>query len=102
MASPALGDGLLLKLETWQPTGSFKVRGALAALSAGGPAQGVVTASSGNHALGVAWAARALGLPATVVVPASTSPAKLAAVRQFPATVIVHGHSYARSLFPGP
>lgn len=94
VASPALGDGLLLKLETWQPTGSFKVRGALAALSAAGNTRGVVTASTGNHALGVAWAARRLGRPATVVVPASTSPAKLAALRQFPATVIVHGDSY--------
>jgi threonine dehydratase len=94
VASPALGDGLLLKLETWQPTGSSKVRGALAALSAGGNTQGVVTASTGNHALGVAWAARRLGVPATVVVPASTSPAKPAALQQFPATVIVHGDSY--------
>ncbi len=94
VASPALGDGLLLKLETWQPTGSFKVRGALAALSAAGNTRGVVTASTGNHALGVAWAARRLGVPATVVVPASASPAKLAALRQGPATVIVHGDSY--------
>ncbi len=94
MASPALGDGLMLKLETWQPTGSFKVRGALAALSVGGNTRGVVTASTGNHALGVAWAACRLGLPATVVVPASASPAKLAALRQFPATVVAHGDSY--------
>ena len=94
VASPALGDGLLLKLETWQPTGLFKLRGALAALSAAGNTRGVVTASTGNHALGVAWAARRLGVPATVVVPASASPAKLAALRQVPATVISHGDSY--------
>ena len=72
--SPALGERVWLKLETQQPTGSFKVRGALAALTRarGGP---VVTASAGNAGLGVAWAATALGVPATIVVPASASPA---------------------------
>ena len=83
-----------LKLENLQPTGSFKVRGALAALSAAGGGDQVVTASTGNHALGVAWAARRLGVPATIVVPASASPAKLAALQRLPATVIVHGGSY--------
>ncbi len=97
VASPALGDGRLLKLETFQPTGSFKVRGALAALSAAGTSHGVVTASTGNHALGVAYAAHRLGVPATVVVPASASPAKLTALRRFPATVIVHGDSYEQA-----
>jgi threonine dehydratase len=97
VASPALGDGLLLKLETFQPTGSFKVRGALAALSEAGTSHGVVTASTGNHALGVAYAAYRLGIPATVVVPASASPAKLATLRRFPATVMVHGDSYEQA-----
>ncbi len=92
--SPGLGARVLLKLESFQPTGSFKVRGALAALSAAGGGDGVVTASSGNHALGVAWAAQRLGFPATVVVPVTASPAKLASLRQFPATVITHGNSY--------
>jgi threonine dehydratase len=95
--SPGLGDGVLLKLESFQPTGAFKVRGALAALSAmegEGSESGVVTASSGNHALGVAWAAQRLGVPATVVVPTTASPAKLASLRQFPATVVRHGTSY--------
>ena len=94
IASPGLGEGVHLKLESFQPTGSFKVRGALAALSAAGSGHGVVTASTGNHALGVAWAAHRLGIPATLVVPASTSPAKLAALQRLPATVIVHGGSY--------
>jgi threonine dehydratase len=94
LASPGLGEGVHLKLESFQPTGSFKVRGALAALSAAGSGHGVVTASTGNHALGVAWAAHRLGIPATLVVPASTSPAKLAALQRLPATVIVHGDSY--------
>ena len=97
VASPALGDGLRLRLETFQPTGSFKVRGALAALSEAGTSHGVVTASTGNHALGVAYAAHRLGIPATVVVPASASPAKLATLRRFPATVIVHGDSYEQA-----
>ena len=94
IASPGLGQGVHLKLESFQPTGAFKVRGALAALSAAGSGRQVVTASTGNHALGVAWAAHRLGVPATIVVPASASPAKLAALQQLPATVIVHGDSY--------
>lgn len=97
IASPGLGDGVFLKLEGFQPTGAFKVRGALAALSAlesDGISSGVVTASSGNHALGVAWAAQRLGIPATVVVPTTASPAKLASLRQFPASVIEYGASY--------
>ena len=97
VGSPALDDSLLLKLETLQPTGSFKVRGGLVALSAAGTSHGIVTASTGNHALGVAYAAHRLAIPATVVVPASTSPAKLAALRRFPATVIVHGDSYEQA-----
>ena len=95
--SLGLGDRVALKLEGFQPTGAFKVRGALAAMTAlqgEGVERGVVTASSGNHALGVAWAAQRLGIPATVVVPTTTSPAKLAGLRQFPATVVRHGASY--------
>lgn len=94
IASPGLGQGVHLKLESFQPTGSFKVRGALAALSAARANHQVVTASTGNHALGVAWAAHRLGVPATIVVPATASPAKLAALQRLPATVIVHGDSY--------
>jgi threonine dehydratase len=108
--SPGLGDGVLLKLESFQPTGSFKVRGALAVLTAegsggsphrartaAGRGTGIVTASSGNHALGVAWAAQRLGLSATVVVPVSTSPAKLGALRRFPAIVIRRGDDYEQA-----
>ena len=82
-----------LKLETQQPTGSFKVRGALAALTqaGGGP---VVTASAGNAGLGVAWAASALGVPATIVVPESASPAKVAALRALPVELVMHGAGY--------
>ena len=83
--SPALGPDAYLKLESLQPTGSFKVRGALAALARpGGREGGVVTASAGNHALGLAWAAAALAVHATVVVPETASPAKLAALERLP------------------
>jgi threonine dehydratase len=90
--SPLLGA--LLKLETLQPTGSFKVRGALAALTRLEPGSRVVTASAGNHGLGVAWAAAALGLQATVVVPETASPAKLAALERFAVKLVRHGSSY--------
>ena len=87
--APGLGDEVWLKLETLQPTGSFKVRGALAALSrtGGGP---VVTASAGNAGLGVAWAAAELGVHATVVVAETASPAKVAALAALPVTLVQH------------
>ena len=91
--APALGADVHLKLETLQPTGSFKVRGGLAALSraGGGP---VITASAGNAGLGIAWAAATLGVDATVVVAETASPAKLAALDAFPITLIRHGAGY--------
>ena len=87
-------DRTWLKVETLQPTGSFKVRGALAALSALPPGVRAITASAGNHALGVADAARRLGVPATVVVPETASPAKLAALRAFDVEVVRRGDTY--------
>jgi threonine dehydratase len=92
--APALGEDVWLKLESLQPTGAFKVRGALAALSALPDDADVVTASAGNHALGMAWAATALGRRATVVVPETASPAKLAALERFDAGVVRHGPDY--------
>ena len=92
------GPDAVLKLECLQPTGSFKVRGALAALSdLAGPARaaGVVTASAGNHGLGVAYAAGVLGIAATIVVPTTASPSKVAALRDFPVTLVEHGDDYA-------
>jgi threonine dehydratase len=88
------GDGFALKLESLQPTGSFKVRGALAALTALPPGTHVVTASAGNHGLAVAWAASELGLDATIVVAQTASPAKVEAIRRFPATLVLHGADY--------
>jgi threonine dehydratase len=86
---------IYLKLETLQPTGSFKVRGALAATAAYAdvPA-GIVTASAGNHGLGIAWAASRLGVQATIVVPETASAAKIEALRAFPSTLITHGSGY--------
>ena len=77
--APACGATVLLKLEHLQRTGSFKFRGAsnkVAMLSAGESAAGVVTASNGNHGLGVAAAARDRGIQAEVFVSAQVSPAK--------------------------
>lgn len=96
----ALGSkSVWLKLECWQPTGSFKVRGALnhlAALKDDERRRGVVAASAGNHALGIAWAAEALGVgvPVVVFVPESTPEAKLSKLRGFPVTVRQTGAMY--------
>jgi threonine dehydratase len=91
--APALGEDVHLKLETLQPTGSFKVRGALAELTRVGSGP-VVTASAGNAGLGVAWAAAALGVTATIVVPESASPAKLAALEALPVRLVRCGAGY--------
>lgn len=92
---PALGPvPALLKLETMQPTGSFKVRGALAALSRLPAGERAVTASAGNHGLGTAWAAGVTGADATVVVSRSASPAKVAALQGFPVELVQQGDSY--------
>jgi threonine dehydratase len=82
---------IFLKLETLQPIGSFKIRGATnAILQAGAAARadGLVTASAGNMAQGVAWAARDLGVPATIAVPDHAPEAKLAAIERLGGRVI--------------
>ncbi len=92
---PRLGAvPVLLKLETMQPTGSFKVRGALSALSRLPEGERAVTASAGNHGLGTAWAAGVTGADATVVVSRSASPAKVAALQKFPVELVQQGDSY--------
>ena len=76
---------IYLKLENLQPVNSFKIRGATNAVLLASPAErakGLVTASAGNMAQGVAWAARALGVPATIVVPEQAPQAKLAAIER--------------------
>jgi threonine dehydratase len=97
ISSPLLGDRVVLKLECLQPTGSFKVRGALVAIAnamALDPDGSVVTASAGNHGLGVAFAAQTLGVRATIVVPENASPAKQEALGRFDVELVRHGSSY--------
>jgi len=80
-----------LKLENLQPIGSFKIRGAgnaMALASPAGLARGVWTASAGNMAQGVAWQARRLGIPCTVVAPDHAPEAKLAAIRRLGASIV--------------
>jgi threonine dehydratase len=81
---------IYLKLETLQPIGSFKIRGALNAMRALPPAQlasGVYTASAGNMAQGLAWAARELGVPCSIVAPDHAPRTKLDAIERLGATV---------------
>jgi len=95
---PGIEPRLLLKPESLQPTGSFKLRGAYAAISAV-PAElrsrGVVAHSSGNHALAVAYAAALLKVPATVVVPANAPQIKVAAARALGAEIVTSEPSLA-------
>jgi threonine dehydratase len=88
-----------LKLECWQPTGSFKVRGAtntIASLTPDELRHGIVAASAGNHALGVAFAVQALGgrIEATLFVPETAPRAKVEKLRSFPVTVHEEGATY--------
>ena len=87
--------GFWLKLESMQATGAFKARGALnSMLAVGIPAAGVCAASGGNHGQGVAWAARMLGVSATVFVPTTCPEIKLRRMRGFGADVAVTGAVY--------
>jgi threonine dehydratase len=82
---------IYLKLENLQPIGSFKIRGATNAVLLAPPgdrAKGLVTASAGNMAQGVAWAARTLGVPATIAVPEHAPEAKLAAIARLGGRVL--------------
>ncbi len=92
------GASVFLKLENWQITGSFKPRGALNRMTLLSPDEclrGVVTASAGNHALGVAYAARALSISrATIFVPRTAPRAKIDKLREFPVKVRAVGESY--------
>ena len=103
--SPVLSDqtggDVHLKLECWQQTGSFKVRGALNKLATLSPAeyeQELVTASAGNHGLGVAYASRVLGRPAmTIFVPENTPRAKLNRLAAFDCHIHRAGKDYDAS-----
>ena len=87
------GRTLWCKAECLQPIGAFKIRGAwhrLSALSEAERARGVVGVSSGNHAQGVAWAARRLGIAATIVMPVDAPQVKLEATRALGAQVVLY------------
>jgi threonine dehydratase len=92
--SELCGVDVWLKLECFQLTGSFKLRGALNALMQLDAPPTVVTASAGNHGLGVARAAAMLGLQATVVVPETASQAKVEALRASGAELVLTGATY--------
>jgi threonine dehydratase len=88
---------LFFKMENLQRTGSFKIRGAthrMATLTEDERARGVITASAGNHAQGVALAAREVGVPATVFMPRFASIAKIQATEGYGAAVILEGGSF--------
>jgi len=91
---------VVVKHENFQPTGAFKVRNGVSALTAL-PAEtllrGVVAATRGNHGLGLAWAGRRLGVPVTVCVPVGNNPEKNAAVRGLGARLVEEGRDYDES-----
>ncbi len=92
--SKALDAEVFLKLEIFQPTHSFKVRGAFNAILAlpdDVRKKGVVTASGGNHGLGVALACSTLGIPCSVYLPKGTPNVKVNAIHQLQAQVVLHG-----------
>ena len=98
LLSERIGNTVLLKREDTQPVFSFKLRGAynkMANLPPDRLARGVICASAGNHAQGVAMSARRLGCTATVVMPVTTPSVKVDAVRSLGALVVLHGDSYS-------
>lgn len=99
--SERLGNQILLKREDLQPVFSFKIRGAynkIAQLSPEELARGIVTASAGNHAQGVALAAKHLGIKATIVMPRTTPELKVQGVRARGGKVVLHGDAFPEAL----
>jgi len=98
--SAQLHNRILLKREDLQPVFSFKIRGAynkIAHLNAAEKDNGVIAASAGNHAQGVAFSALKLGLKALIVMPATTPEIKVSAVKALKAEVVLHGDSYSEA-----
>ncbi|MCS5719021.1 threonine ammonia-lyase [Herbiconiux sp. CPCC 205763] len=96
-----VGSPVYLKCENLQRTGSYKIRGAynrISSLSDAEKAAGVVAASAGNHAQGVAFAARELGIKATIFMPIGVPLPKLQATRSYGADVILRGHSVEEAI----
>lgn len=95
--SELIGAKVWVKHENHQPVGAFKVRGGLnlvAQLSEKERASGLFTASTGNHGQSIAYAARALGVRATIAVPEGANPSKVASMRGLGAEVAFHGHDF--------
>ena len=95
--SERLGFDLMVKCETLQPTGAFKVRGGLYLLSRlpeGKRRSGVVAASTGNHGQSIAYAAGRFGVKATVFLPEQANPLKVAAMKRLGAEIIHAGHDF--------
>jgi threonine dehydratase len=95
--SSRVGNEVLLKREDMQPIFSFKLRGAynkIVSLDAAGRSRGIISASAGNHAQGVAYSARKLGLRAIIVMPQTTPRIKVEAVRALGAEVVLAGDNY--------
>lgn len=99
--SDMCGNKVYLKLENLQKTGSFKVRGAyckLSSLSLEERKRGIIAASAGNHAQGVAFAGTQAGIESTIVMPEGTPLAKVEATQKYGAKVILHGMMFDESL----
>lgn len=95
--SQRLGNNVSLKREDLQPVFSFKIRGAynkIANLPPEATARGIICASAGNHAQGVALAARHLGIEATIVMPTTTPDIKVQAVKSFGGNAVLHGNGF--------
>lgn len=100
MFSRMVGTDIFLKLECLQKTGSFKVRGAFTKLNSLSDKErfnGVIAASAGNHAQGLAYASSKENIRCTIVMPRNASPAKVAATRSYGARVILSGDNYEAS-----
>ncbi|HMD62232.1 MAG TPA: threonine ammonia-lyase [Opitutaceae bacterium] len=98
--SEATGARIVCKFENFQRTGSFKERGArnaLIMLPKSGRARGVVAASAGNHALGLAYHGRLLGIPVTVVMPEFAPLIKITTCQRLGARVVLHGSDFAEA-----
>ena len=95
-----VGTEVYIKHENYQPVGAFKVRGGINLMSQLNPeerAQGVISASTGNHGQSVAFAAQLFGVKARIVVPEKANPGKVAAMRGMGAEVIFHGATFDKA-----
>ena len=95
--SEQTGNKIYLKPENMQLTGAYKIRGAyykISTLSEEERAKGLITASAGNHAQGVAYAAKLYGVPATIVMPTTTPLMKVNRTKSYGANVVLHGDVY--------